>query len=426
MRELKAAVIGAGSTYTPELIEGFINRSETLNFREFCLMDIDKEKLRIISGLVKRMFDKKGYTGKLIFTDNLDEALKGSDYVFAQIRVGQMAARILDEKIPLKYGLLGQETTGAGGFMNALRSVPVMLDIAKRIENICPESWLINFSNPSGIVAEALLNHTNIKMIGLCNSFINMHASIGKKLETFDFDYEYIGLNHLSWITSVTSGGKELVDTLKPSGGKMENIPDFTFEDDLLEAVPAIPSSYLTYFYHREKQLKKCLDAEKTRGELCIEIEETLLKNYEDPVLDEKPPELAKRGGSLYSTAAVSVADAIENDKNEYHVVNVKNNGAVSFMDDNDVLELKCLVNKSSITPVTVPKIDDLYIKAMMQAVKAYEKLTVRAIMKQSRADAIAALMVHPLIGDYHKAIGVLDEMLEANKPFLPKDFCLK
>jgi len=419
MRELKAAVIGAGSTYTPELIEGFINRSESLNFRTFCLMDINEEKLRTISGLVKRMFEKKGFTGKLIFTQNLDEALTGADYIFAQIRVGGMAARILDEKIPLKHGLLGQETTGAGGFMNALRTVPVMLEIAKKIENICPDAWLINFSNPSGIVAEALLNHSNIKMIGLCNSFINMHASIGNKLGTTDFDYEYLGLNHLSWITSVTSGGKELVDTLKPSGGKMQNIPDYMYEDDLLDAVPAIPSSYLSYFYLRDKQLQKCMQAEKSRGEICLELEENLLAKYKDPGLNEKPKELASRGGSMYSTAAVSVADAIENDKNEFHVVNVKNNGAVSFMDENDVLELKCTVSRNGIKPVPVPKMDILYIKGMMQAVKAYEKLTVRAVMNKSRADAIAALMVHPLIGDYSKSVAALDDMLEANAPYL-------
>jgi len=420
MRELKAAVIGAGSTYTPELVEGFIDKRESLNFQTFYFMDIDKEKLETVGGLVKRMFASKGFTGKVVLTVDLDDALAGADYVFAQIRVGGMAARITDEKIPLKHGLLGQETTGIGGFMNALRTVPVMMDIARRIEKLCPSAWLVNFSNPSGIVAEALLNHTGVKMIGLCNCFINMKAAIAKKINTNDFEYEYYGLNHLSWITSVIANGKEMVDTLKYSDTQMKNIPEYIYDDILLDAIPAIPSSYLTYFYLRDTHIKKCLDAEKSRGELCVDIEKTLLEKYKDPCLSEKPKELADRGGSMYSTAAVSVVDAIENDKNEFHAVNVKNNGAVPFMADDDVLELKCNVNRKGAEPAAVFKTDILYIKGMMQAVKAYEKLTVRAALNGSRADALAALMVHPLIGDYNKAVAAFNEMTVANAEFLP------
>jgi 6-phospho-beta-glucosidase len=421
MRTLKAAVIGAGSTYTPELIEGFIDRRESLNFQTFYLMDINKEKLETVGGLAKRMLAAKGFTGNITLTQNLDEAVSGADYIFAQIRVGGMASRILDEKIPLKHGLLGQETTGVGGFMNALRTVPVMLDVARRIEKLSPEAWLVNFSNPSGIVAEALLNHTNVKMIGLCNCFINMNAAIAKKTGSTNFDYEYLGLNHLSWITSVTLNGKNITESLaRGDGTQMKNIPDFIFDNELIDAIPAIASSYLAYFYLRDKQLQKCLSAEKTRGELCVEIEKALLEQYGNAGLIEKPKELANRGGSLYSTAAVSVVDAIENDKNEYHVVNVKNNGTVPFMADDDVLELKCTVNREGAAPVKVTT-DIPYIKGMMQAVKAYEKHTVRAAVKGSKADALAALMVHPLIGDYHEALVVLNEMLEANAEYLPQ-----
>ena len=226
MRELKATVIGAGSTYTPELIEGFIDRRDSLNFQNFCLLDINREKLDIVGSLAKRMLLSKGFKGKIVLTSDPDEAISGADYVFAQIRVGGLAARIRDEKIPLKYGLLGQETTGIGGFMKALRTVPVMMDYAKKIEKLAPDAWLINFSNPSGIVAEALLNHTNVKMFGLCNSFINMHAGIAKKIGTTNFDYDYVGLNHLAWITSVKSEGKELIESLGlEANAKMKNIP---------------------------------------------------------------------------------------------------------------------------------------------------------------------------------------------------------
>jgi len=428
MRELKAAIIGAGSTYTPELIEGIITRRESLNFQTIYLMDINREKLETVGTLAERMLVSKGFKGRIVLSGDLDESVAGADYVFAQIRVGGMAARIRDEKIPLKHGLLGQETTGAGGFMNALRTVPVMLDIAHRIEALAPDAWLLNFSNPSGIVAEALLNHTNVKMVGLCNCFVNMHADIAKSLGTADFDYDYVGLNHLSWITSVTVDGESVLEKLmKSSGAKMKNIPDLDYEDELLAAVPFIPSSYLSYFYLRDKQLEKCLKAEKTRGEVCVELEQSLMEKYKNPALKDKPTELAERGGALYSTAAVSVVDAIENDKNEYHVVGVKNNGAIPFMEDGDVVEVKCLVNRNGASPVKIAKLDGphnpsfMFIKGLMQSVKAYEKLTVSAAINGSRSDALAALMVHPLIGDYHRAKAALDEMIGANAEYLPR-----
>ena len=422
MRTLKAAIIGAGSTYTPEIIEGFIVRQESLNFRSFHLMDIDPGKLEVVGGLAERMLRASGFTGEIVLTGNLDEAIDGADYVFAQIRVGGLAARILDEKIPLSHGLLGQETTGAGGFMTALRTLPVMLDMARRIERLAPNAWLVNFSNPSGIVAEALLNHTNVKMIGLCNCFVNMHADLVSKLDTTDFDYEYLGLNHLSWITSVTLNGREMLDQVgKGPGAKMKNIAGTEYDEELFAAIPAIPSPYLSYFYLRDEQIDNCKCAEKTRGEICLEIEDELVRQYSDPNLKGKPKGLEERGGALYSTAAVSVVDAIENDRNEYHVVGVRNNGAVPFMADDDVLELKCNVNGQGVTPVPVSKMDVPYIRGMMQAVKAYEKLTVRAVINGSKADALAALMVHPLIGDYRKAKALLDEMLAANAEFMPK-----
>ena len=423
MRKLKAAVIGAGSTYTPELVEGFIDRQNSLDFHTFCFMDINREKLEIVGGLAQRMLASKGFGGKIVLTQDLDEAIADADYIFAQIRVGGLAARIRDEKIPLKYGLLGQETTGAGGFMKAIRTMPVMLDIARRMEKLAPDAWLINFSNPSGIIAEALLNHTNIKMIGLCNCFINMHADIAKTVGTKNFDYNYVGLNHLSWITSVTVNGENILKRLgKSSGAKMKNVPDVEYDKELVAAIPAIPSSYLSYYYLRNEQLQHCLEAKKTRGEVCAELEESLLKQYANPSLKVKPKELEERGGALYSTAAVSVVDAIENDKNEHHVVNVKNSGVLSFMEDSDVVEVKCLVNRGGASPVAVAKPDNPYIVGLMQAVKAYEKLTVRAVINGSRADALAALMVHPLIGDYRKAKGVLDEMFKANADYLPKE----
>ncbi|MDR1669803.1 MAG: 6-phospho-beta-glucosidase [Oscillospiraceae bacterium] len=424
MSKLKAAVIGAGSTYTPELIEGFISRRESLPWDSVTLMDIDPKRLEIVGGLARRQLEAGGYRGELMLTQDADRAIDGASFVFAQIRVGKMGARILDEKIPLKYGLLGQETTGAGGFMNALRTVPVILELAETMRRgAAPGAWLINFSNPSGIIAEAVLNHTALNMVGLCNCPVNMLREVADSLGSTGFSYEYVGLNHLSWITSVVRDGEDVVAALSgKAGASMKNVPEIEYDDALLRAVPYIPSSYLSYFYTRDQQLQKCLKAEKTRGEICLELDEKLMRQYAEPDLRVKPPELSQRGGALYSTAAVSAADAILNGKDEIHVVTAKNNGAVPFMDDSDVVEVKCMLGKGGVTPQPVRVYND-YIAGLMRAVKAYEKLTVKAAVNGDSDAALAALMAHPLIGDYDRAAPMLSEMLEANRAFLPRFF---
>lgn len=424
MLTLKACIIGAGSTYTPELIEGFIQRWERLPFSHLTLMDIDPDKLQIVGGLAQRMVKKSGLPIQVAFTHKLEEALVGANYVFAQIRVGGLQARIRDEKIPLKYGLLGQETTGAGGFMNALRTVPVMLDIARKMETLCPDAWLINFSNPSGIVAQALLVHSKIKMVGLCNNPVNMLRDIEETINTREFDYDYVGLNHLSWITSVRLAGEDILNRMDTVQGTiMKNVPQYDFEPALREAVPGIPCSYLSYFFLRGQQLKRVLEAEKTRGEVIISLENSLLKQYQQESLAEKPKELESRGGALYSTAAVSLAEAIYNKSGEYHVVNTLNHGALPFMADDDAVEVKCQVGERGLFPVPVKRPQHLVIIGLMQAVKAYERLTVEAAITGNRSAALAAMLVHPLMGDYQKCLPCLEEMLEANRDYLPAFF---
>lgn len=425
---LKIAVIGSGSTYTPELINGFISRKDNLDIKSFYLMDIDKEKNSIVSGLAKRMLDSNGMNPEFVVTDNLEEAIKGADYVLGQIRVGRLAARITDEKIPLKYGLLGQETTGAGGFMKALRTIPVIMQVARTIEKLAPEAWFINFSNPSGIIAEAVLNHTGVKMMGLCNGPINMVRHFKNLLPegTKEFDYDFVGLNHLCWITGLYADGKEILKELmgvNKDSQILKNIPKTEFPQELLNAIPAFPIGYLNYYYFREQTVKHCMEEEKSRGEVCVEIEKELLEMYKDPNLKEKPAVLDKRGGALYSEAAVSLIDAIENDKNEIHVVDVPNNGAYNFMDSRDVVEAKCLVNKGGARALTAKAINDPFITGLMKTVKTYEKLTVKAGIEGDYNAALTALMTHPLVGDYYKAKNVLDEMLQVNKQYLPQFF---
>jgi len=425
MNGLKIAIIGAGSSYTPELINGFITRKDSLKVDSFYMMDIDRNKLDIVSGLAKRMLEANGIGAKLVITENLEEAIEGADYVLGQVRIGMLDARIMDEKIPLKFDLLGQETTGAGGFMKALRTIPVMMNIAKTMERLAPNAWLINFSNPSGIIAETLLNYTGVKMMGLCNVPINMIKNAKEIVpkNSVEFDYNYVGLNHLSWITAVYADGKEVLQEQLNDNFEVNNVPEMKYSGDLLKAIKGFPSPYLNYFYFRDKTIEKCKHAKFTRGEECKVIEAELLALYKDINLKEKPGALDKRGGALYSEAAVSLIDAIDNDKNEVHVVDVKNNGAFDFMENNDVVEVKAIINKEGAHPIKLERFNNEHIIGLMRAVKSFEKLTARAGIEGDYSSALEALLVHPLIGDYHRAKGVLDEMLEANKQFLPQFF---
>jgi 6-phospho-beta-glucosidase len=424
MRKLKVAIIGAGSTYTPELMEGIILRRASLPVTELVLMDIDKPKLEIVGGLCKRMIEKAELNIEFSLTLELENALCGADFVLSQIRVGKLPCRILDEKIPLKYGLIGQETTGIGGFFKALRTIPVMLQIAKEMERLCPDAWLINFSNPSGIVAEALQKYSTIKTLGLCNVPINMFAGVEQALGEKDLDIQYVGLNHLSYITGIRKGDKDLLTEALERGIQgqgMKNIPLQGFSTELIKTIGAIPSSYLEYFYYRDDKLKHLLEEEKCRGEVCMEIEEQLLALYQQEELKEKPKELEKRGGARYSEAAISLVDAIYNDKQEVHVVNVRNQGALEFLEAEDTVELPSVIGRSGASPISVRNFHNQHVIDLMRTVKAYERHTVNAAVSGDDEEAMRALLIHPLVGDYHKAKLCYEEMKQAHREYLPQ-----
>lgn len=424
MKKLKIAVIGSGSTYAPEIISGLIERRESIPVGTIALMDIDEHKNSIVSGLSIRMLKNAGMDVNAYLTTSIEEAVKDADYVLTQIRVGMLDARIRDEKIPLKYGLLGQETTGAGGFMKAMRTIPVMLEIAGAIERLAPNAWLINFTNPSGLVTETLLNYTKVKAIGLCNCPINMIAGMEKFLDVKPLDYDFVGLNHLSFMTAVYKDGKEILHDLiqQPmEKSKIEEVLDAEYSHDLLKVIGAIPCSYLQYYYFRKNRVQKWQNAEKTRGEECKEIEAELLVQYADENLVTKPEGLSKRGGARYSEAAISLIDAIENNRGEYHTVNVRNAGACPWLAPTDVVEIKCMVDKDGAHPQQPRDFDNAHLIGLMQAVKSYEKLAAKAGVTGDYNMALAALVSHPLIGDYEAAKPVLDEMLAANAEFLPQ-----
>ena len=425
MKEINVAVIGSGSTYCPELVDGFIKARGSLKLKKISFMDIDERKRNIVGSLCVRMLKKAGIDCEILLTDDLDEALKGADFVVTQIRVGKLPARHLDETIPLKYDLIGQETTGIGGFFKALRTIPVMKNICDRITVLCPDAWLINFTNPSGIISEFVQNHTKVKNIGLCNVPINMLDDT-REISGEDSEITYIGLNHLSWITSVKKNGVDLLSEMIKTGFSpkvMENIKDDGFSLETLAAIKAIPSSYLQYYYCRNAKLEHLKSGEKSRAQVCMEIEEQLLEMYSDENLVEKPALLDKRGGHKYSLAAVSLIDAIANDKQNVHVVNIKNNGTLSYMEDDDVVEIAAVVGKDGAKPVPVEETDNRHIIGLMRIGKEYEKYAVKAAMSGSDTDALNALLVHPLVGDWEKALNCFNEMKEAHKKYLPQFF---
>lgn len=420
---IKIAIIGSGSTYTPELMEGFINHKDDIPLKELYLMDIDDRKLNIVGGLAQRMVKFAGLDTKVVLTKDLDEALKGCTFVCAQIRVGKLPARVKDEKIPLKYGLLGQETNGIGGMFKGLRTIPVILDICKRMEKLCPDAWLINFSNPSGMIAEAVLNNSPIKMMGLCNVPINAVDSVKKQMNLPDAFVEYLGLNHLAWITKVEYQGKDYLQEAIDQGlesANMKNIPTLGFSHELVQTVGAIPTSYLNYYYHKDKMVEKCLKAEKCRGEVCMEIEEQLLEIYQNSEQHTKPELLSKRGGARYSEVAINLIDAIYNDRQNIQVVNILNKGAIPWMADDDAIEISAVIGKDGAKPIPTTY-RNKNIEELMHTMKDYEKHAVKAAMTGSVEEALRALMINPLVFDYDKAYNCFFELLEAHREFLPQ-----
>ncbi|MBC7319096.1 6-phospho-beta-glucosidase [bacterium] len=420
MRQLILTVIGGGSTYTPELVEGVIKNTDVFPVKELRLIDIDDEKLNIVGGLVRRMIESSNAPIKLILTKERKVALEGTDFVISQIRVGGVKARIRDEKIPLEFGIIGQETTGAGGFANALRTIPVMLDIAKDIEELTNNAWLINFTNPSGIVTEALLRYSKVKTIGLCNVPINFFYRFASILgiDIKDIYLDYVGLNHLSWVRKVYHKGndvtKEVIEKIKG------NLPQK--EREIVELIDMIPNSYLHYYYFRDEVLETQKNSEKTRGEIVLEVEEKLLEKYKDESLKEKPPELSQRGGAHYSDAAVELMKSIYLDRKDIQIVNVLNNGSITDLPDNGVVEVPCVIGSNGAMPISMGRLEP-YIRGLTQTVKYYEQLTVESAVEGNITKAKQALLVHPLVGAKAVADGLLERILEENREFLPQFF---
>ena len=425
MSKLKVGVIGGGSSYTPELIEGFIKRRGELPVSHITLMDIDEQRLDIVGELARRMVERAGVETEIVLTTERREALEGADFVVTQIRVGGLEGRARDETIPLEFGVIGQETTGPGGFAMALRTIPVMLDLAREMETLAPKGWLINFTNPSGLITEALNRHSSVQAIGLCNGPITMRNHIANDLGV-DGDriwLDYFGLNHLAWIQRVLLDGRDITADLL---ARIVQTPgptpllDYDFDKPLIAALGMIPSGYLRYFYHTDRVLKQTQRAERTRAEVVMEIDRELMELYQNPNLKEKPKVLEQRGGAWYSDAAVALVSAIANHKNEVHIVNVPNRGTLKGLPDQAVVEVPALVNRSGAHPLVIGEMP-LAVRGLVQAVKAYEELTVQAAVTGSRQAALLALVAHPLVPTADVADKLLARILEENRAYLPQ-----
>ncbi|MEQ8190332.1 MAG: 6-phospho-beta-glucosidase [Candidatus Eremiobacterota bacterium] len=418
-KKIKVSVIGAGSTYTPELVDSFIKNYSEVALEELYLMDIDSDKLSVIEKLVSRMVYACDVPVKIKSGTELPEALKGADFVILQIRVEGLDARYRDETVPLEFGCIGQETTGAGGFACALRTIPAILHICKTAEQYCPDAWVINFTNPSGIITEAISKHTSMKVIGLCNVPMFIKRKIAESFNVSDetVDFDYVGLNHLSWFTDIRIDGKTVLKNLIEEGIKIKlaNMSDFPVDDYLVKTTGFLPSPYLKYYYHHDSILKEQLKADQTRAEKVMEIEKNLLELYKNPALTEKPKELEERGGACYSRAAFSIISSIINNKGEKHVINIPNSGIYTDLPSDAIIETPVKLYSSGYELLPERHMLPLPLRGLIESVKSYESLTVEASVISSYRHALMALMAHPLIGQYEKARPLLDAILKRN-----------
>jgi len=431
---LKLTVIGGGSSYTPELIEGVILRHDKFPVAELCLMDLEegREKLQIIHDLAVRMIDKAGLDIKVTQTLDRKEALRGADYVITQFRVGFLDAREKDERIPLKYGVIGQETNGPGGMFKALRTIPVILDIIRDCEELCPNAWIINFTNPAGIITQAVARHSKWnRFIGLCNSPIGIRKNVCLLLNV-DFarvKMDFAGLNHMVFgIRTYLDGidvSEQVIEKLAlqnqdPVHYPMANLP---YTPEFVRALNVIPGPYLRYYYKYDQMLKKAqADARggQTRAQVVKQVETELFIKYKDPMLAVKPAELEQRGGAFYSDAACDLLSGLYNDTRDIQVVNTINNGAISSLPDDAVVEISAVITKEGPRPLTMGKLP-YQVDGIVRQIKAFELAACDAAVSGDYAKALLAMTINPFVGDETKARAILDEMLLAHKDYLPQ-----
>lgn len=437
-KKLKVVTIGGGSSYTPELVEGFIKRYDKLPITELWLVDIEagREKQEIVGALAQRMVAKAGIPMKVILSYDRREALKDADFVTTQMRVGLLDARIKDERIPLSHGLIGQETNGAAGMFKALRTIPVILDIVKDIQELCPDAWMINFTNPAGMVTEAVLRYTDFKRaIGLCNVPVNMVNGFARLLgvDPDRVTMEISGLNHHIFATDIFVDGKSVLPEMleiyqhitAEEAISMKNFSTLPFSAGFIRGLGCIPCPYHNYYFFTKEQLEEELKQYKdgnVRGEVVKRVEEELFELYKNPDLDVKPKQLEGRGGARYSDAACNLVCSLYNNTGDIQYVDVKNNGAISNLPNDSVVEIACIITGDGPKPIAVGELKP-QINGTIQMMKTFEQLVCEAAVTGNRDLVVTALNMNPLCPSDELANLVSDELLEAHKDYLPLFF---
>jgi 6-phospho-beta-glucosidase len=415
---MKLAVIGGGSTYTPELVAGLARERERLDLSELVLQDPDAERREVVGGLAARMLDAAGYDGELLVTDELERALDGASFVLIQLRVGGQAARLTDETVPLACGCIGQETTGAGGLGKALRTVPVVLEIAERTRELAADgAWIVDFTNPVGIVVRSLLDAGH-RAVGLCNVAIGQQRFVARMLgvEPERVLVDQVGLNHLTWVRALYVDGDNVLPELLAE--RVDELA-FDFPASLLERLGAIPSYYLRYFYLHDQVLAEQL-AGKPRAAEVAEIERELLELYRDPALTTKPALLERRGGAYYSEAATQLVASLATGDGDVQVVDVRNEGTLAGLADDDAVEVPARIEADGPAPLPQPPLAPELL-GLVQHVAAYERLAAEAAVTGDRELVFKALLAHPLVGQAPLAERLTTELLTAGREHLPQ-----
>lgn len=421
---MRITVVGGGSTYTPELIEGFADRATSLGIDELVLHDVDAQRLQVVGGLARRILAARGCDLPLLLSTDLPEAVRGASAVLVQLRVGGQSTRLLDETVPNRFGLVGQETTGAGGFFKALRTVPVVLDLAETVRaEAGPDCWIVDFTNPVGINTRALLDAGH-RAIGLCNVGIGMQRWLAELLgvaaERLRLDH--VGLNHLTWVRRVELDGVDVLPELFDRPGfdafveRRCGLPL-----DCARTLAALPSYYLSYYYATDLAFERQLSGTHRAAEV-VEIERELLRSYADPQLDHKPELLASRGGAFYSTAAAALVTSLLTGDGGHHYVNVRNGTTVAQLPPETVVEVPALVDRAGAHPVGLAPLPPEFL-GLVQAVTAYETLTIEAALTGDPTVARRALVAHPLVRQWHRLDPAFEALLDAHRDLLPA-FC--
>jgi 6-phospho-beta-glucosidase len=427
---MKIAVIGGGSTYTPELVNGFLARIGQIPLSELWLMDIDPERLALVGGFAQRMVAAKGAPFRVELTTDRRAAIQGASYVITQLRVGQMAARVADEYLGRRHGLIGQETTGVGGMAKALRTIPVILGIAGEMRASAPGGLLVNFTNPSGLVTEALARYApDVASVGVCNSAYHtkmeflaaLEKRMGVSFSPDQADIKTLGLNHLTWYSGLAVDGEDLwPQVLQATLEDLRASPEPQWDPRLIETLRMVPNYYLEYYYATAAQQAAQAAWPPSRGEEVIEIEKGLLAQYAEPDRSEPPEDLMKRGGAYYSTVAAQLIHSHYNDLGETHVANVRQAGMVPGWPADWVLEMPCRVDRAGVHPLPAEPLPPVCFGLIAQ-VKSYELLTVEAAVHGSRKAAYEALLAHPLGPSADRVADVLDDLLRTHRAYLPQ-----